>query len=262
MHVKILSLFLSFALLLPNFALSASNFTCADVRQMKNAPQDRRWKSGTVKELSSRYETIASCIKKDKSLRPNPKFWEESIIKYHLSRMESYFAQDPNSAEKFANSVSSISHSYGNPIYTICFNRQGKRIPCKKKVRSQNTDGDKLSSALEQQRDDQEADAQERESDYYLSLVENLPSGKARDQEERAALLKIYDAVEKRKDISKFIAKLASSHKDITPSFITSAFMIYAESLPTEGLNAIYKYTGSSYDEVIQFSAARAVFLH
>lgn len=79
-------------------------------------------------------------------------------------------------------------------------------------------------------------------------------------------MLKIYDAVKNRKDISKFIAKLAADHKDITPSFITSAFMLYAESLPgggpEQGLNEIYKYTGSSYDEVIRFSAARAVALY
>lgn len=265
MHVKILALFLSFALLLPNFALSASNFTCADVQQMKNNSKDSRWKSGNIWQLSSRYAKIFSCIKRDKSLRPNHNFWE-SIVQYHMSKMETYFAQNADAAEQFANSVSDVARSYGNSVQTICFNRQGKRIPCKKEVRSQNADGDKLSSALEQQREERETDAREREADYYLSLVENLPSGKARDQEERAALLKIYDAVKKRKDISKFIAKLASSHKDITPSFITSAFMIYAESLPSGGpeqsLNEIYKYTGSSYDEVIQFSAARAIALY
>lgn len=261
MRVKIFSLFLSFALLLPHFASAAPDFTCADVRQMKNNHRDSRWKSGDIWQLSSRYAKIFSCIKRDKSLRPNHNFWE-SIVRYHMSKMEAYFAQNASAAEQFANSVSAIARSYGNPTQTICFNRQGKRIPCKKKSQSQNADGDKLSSALEQQRADQETDAQEREADYYLSLVENLPPGKERDQEERAALLKIYDAVEKRKDISKFIAKLAKNHKDITPSFITSAFMLYAESLPTEGLNAIYKYTGSSYDEVIQFSAARAIALY
>ncbi|WP_428047666.1 hypothetical protein, partial [Candidatus Proelusimicrobium excrementi] len=263
MHVKIFSLFLSFALLLPNFASAAPAFTCTDVQQMKNNHRDSRWKSGNIWQLHSRYAKIFSCIKGNKSLKPEHNFWE-SIVRYHMSKMETYFAQDAGEAEKFVNSVNAIAHSYGGQISTVCFDRRGRRVDCNKK--RNNPDGERLTSALEQQRQEQQADTEEREAAYYLSLVENIPLGKSRDQEEKNALLKIYDAVKNRKDISKFIAKLAADHTDITPSFITSAFMLYAESLPgggpEQGLNEIYKYTGSSYDEVIRFSAARAVALY
>lgn len=263
MHVKIFSLFLSFALLLPNFASAAPAFTCTDVRQMKNNHRDSRWKSGNIRQLHSRYAKIFSCIKGDKSLKPEHNFWE-GIVRYHMSKMETYFAQNAGEAEKFVNSVNAIAHSYGGQISTVCFDRRGRRVDCNKK--RSNPDGERLTSALEQRRQEQQADTEEREAAYYLSLVENIPLGKSRDQEEKNALLKIYDAVKNRKDIGKFIAKLAANHKDITPSFITSAFMLYAESLPgggpEQGLNEIYKYTGSSYDEVIRFSAARAVALY
>ena len=263
MRVKMLSLFLSFALLLPNFAFSASTFTCEDVRQMKNNSKDLRWTRGDIWELSARYKKIVSCIKSDKSLISSRDFWI-TMRQYYVSQIANYVAQDFDETNKLFASINAISYIYSEKLRLVCFDRVGNIVPCDDKMSS--TDGERLLSALEQQRRVQETEAKEKEAAYYLSLVENIPLGKSRDQEEKNALLKIYDAVKNRKDISKFIAKLAANHRDITPSFITSAFMLYAESLPgggpEQGLNEIYKYTGSSYDEVIRFAAARAVALY
>ena len=263
MRLKVFSLFLSFALLLPNFVFAApAGFTCNDVRTMKNNRNDPRWKSGGIKQLAARYSKIASCIAANGALKPNGTFWE-SMVQYHMRYMETYFAQDPAAAETFVKSVSKISRSFGGVVNTVCFDTRGRRVPCNKKRAS--VDEGAITSALEQKREETEEESNRREEEGWFSLVENLPPGEEGDKEEFSALTRIHSAIKQGRDISKFIAKLASNHKKISASFIVSAFMLFAESLPknsADALNEIYKYVSGSYDEVIKFSAARAVALY